>query len=94
MAKRPRFLIIAVLLTVLDFAVTLRYGWPYWTASSGDVWNGGIEVLLAALGATSLANVWAQVLVPAQDILSSDRSADCEEDAVPIPTQVRGQANV
>jgi predicted phage tail protein len=94
MAKRPRFLIIAILLTVLEVAVVICYGWPVWATWSGDIWNGGIEVLLAALGATSLANVWAQMLVPAQNILSSDRSADCEEDAVPIPTQVRGQANV
>jgi hypothetical protein len=88
-----RFLIIAVLLTVLDLAVTLRYGWPYWTAWSGNAWDRGLGVLLAALGATSLANVWAQV-VRAQDILSSDKSADCKEDAVPIPTKARGQANV
>jgi hypothetical protein len=94
MAKRPRFLIIAILLTVIEVAVVICYGWPFWTAWSGNAWDRGLGVLLAALGATSLANVWAQVLVPAQDILSSERSADGEEDAVPIPTQVRGEANV
>ena len=56
--KRPRLLIIAVVLTVLDVAMDLSYGWPVWAVSSGDVWNRGLVVLLAALGATSLANVW------------------------------------
>ena len=37
MTKRPRFLIIAVLLTFLDLAVVVCYGWPVWTAWSGDI---------------------------------------------------------
>ena len=93
MAKRTRFLIIAVLLTLLDLAVVVCYGWPVWTTWSGDPWSRGILVLLAALGATSLANVWAQ-LVPSQDILLGGRSADREQIAVPIPVQVQGQADV
>jgi hypothetical protein len=91
--KRPRFLIIAVLLTFLDLAVVVCYGWPVWTTWSGDPWSRGILVLLAALGATSLANVWAQV-VPAQDILLGSRSADREQSAVPIPVEARGQLDV
>ena len=63
MTKRPRFLIIAVLLTFLDLAVAVCYGWPVWTAWSGDILERGLLVLLAALGATSLANVWAQVVL-------------------------------
>ena len=93
MTKRPRFLIIAVLLTFLDLAVVVCCGWPVWTTWPGDPWSRGILVLLAALGATSLANVWAQV-VPAQDILLGGRSADREQIAVPIPVQVQGQADV
>ena len=93
MTKRPRFLTIAVLLTFLDLAVVVCYGWPVWTTWSGDLWSRGILVLLAALGATSLANVWAQV-VPAQDVLLGGRSADREQIAVPIPVQVQGQADV
>jgi len=92
-AKRTRFLIIAVLLTLLDLAVVVCYGWPVWTTWSGDPWSRGILVLLAALGATSLANVWAQV-VPAQDILLGSRSADRKQSAVPIPVKVRGQLDV
>ena len=93
MTKRPRFLIIAVLLTFLDLAVVVCYGWPVWTAWSGDILERGLLVLLAALGATSLANVWAQV-VPAQNILPGGRSADREQTAVPIPVEARGQADV
>ena len=93
MTRRHRFLIIAVLLTFLDLAVVVCYGWPVWTTRSGDPWSRGILVLLAALGATSLANVWAQV-VPSQDILLGGRSADREQIAVPIPIQVQGQADV
>ncbi len=93
MTKRPRFFIIAVLLTVLDVTVVVCCGWPVWTARSGDLWNRGLVVLLAALGATSLANVWAQV-VPVQDILVGGRNADREQIAVPIPIQVQGQADV
>ena len=92
MTKRPRFLIIAVLLTILDLAVVC-YGWPVWKIWSGDLWSRGILVLLASLGATSLANVWAQVVL-SQDILLGGRSADREQIAVPIPAQVRGQADV
>jgi hypothetical protein len=92
-AKRTRFLIIAVLLTLLDLAAVVCYDWPVWTTWSGDPWSRGILVLLAALGATSLANVWAQV-VPSQDILLGGRSADREQIAVPIPVQVQGQADV
>ena len=93
MTKRPRFLIIAVSLTFLDLAVVVCYGWPVWTKWSGDPWSRGILVLLAALGATSLANIWAQV-VPVQDILLGGRSADGEQIAVPIPIRVQGQADV
>ena len=93
MAKRPRFLIIAVFLTLLDLAVVVCYGWPVWTTLSGDPWSRGTLVLLAALGATSLANVWAQV-VPRQGVLLEGRSTDGEQYAVPIPVQVQGQADV
>lgn len=93
MATRPRFLIIAVLLTVLDVAVDLSYGWPVWTARSGDVWNRGIMVLLAVFGATSLATVWAQV-VTAQNIRLEGQSADRKQIGQTIPGEARGRADV
>ena len=91
--RRTCYLIIAVLLTVLDGAVVVCYGWPVWTAWSEEIMGRGLLVLLAALGATSLANVWAQV-VSAQDILLGCQSAEGPQTAVPIPVEARGQADV
>ena len=93
MTKRPRFLIIAVLLTFLDLAVVVCHGWPVWTTWSGDLWNRGLSVLLAALGATSLANVWAQV-VPALNEPPCGRRGDREQTAAGIQVDARGQAHV
>jgi hypothetical protein len=91
--KRPRFLIIAVLLTFLDLAVVACCDWPDWREWSGDIWERGFLVLLAALGATSLANVWVQV-VTRQDVLYEGRSADGKKLSVSIPVQVQGQGDV
>ena len=93
MTKRPRFLIIAVLLTFLDLAVVVCYGWPVWTTWSGDPWIRGTLVLLVALGATSLVNVWAQVVLHT-NTLAGDRSAEREQTVVPIQVEARGQADV
>jgi len=93
MKGRRGYLIIAALLTILDLAVVVCYSWPVWTTWSGDPWSRGILVLLAALGATSLGNVWAQV-VPAQGILLGGRSADREQSVVPIPVEARGRSDV
>ena len=93
MTKRPRFLIIAVLLTFLDLAVVVCYGWPAWTTWSGDLWSRGILALLAALGATWLANVWAQVVLAPNDP-PCGRRPDREQTAAGIQVEARGQANV
>ena len=62
MVDRKAYLTIALLLTVLDAAVVLRYGGAIWTAWSGVVWIRLRMLLLAALSATSLVNVWAQAI--------------------------------
>lgn len=93
MTKRPRFLIIAVLLTFLDLAVVVCYGWQVWTTWSGDPWIRGTLVLLVALGATSLVNVWTQV-ASTQTLLPGDRSAGRERTVVPIQVEARGRADV
>ena len=62
MAERKAYLTIALLLTILDTVVVLRYGGAIWTAWSGVVWIRLRMLLLAALSATSLANVWAQAI--------------------------------
>ena len=62
MAERKAYLTIALLLTILEAVVVLRYGGAIWTAWSGVVWIRLRMLLLAALSATSLANVWAQAI--------------------------------
>ena len=62
MAERKTYLTIALLLTILEAVVVLRYGGAIWTAWSGIVWIRLRMLLLAALSATSLANVWAQAI--------------------------------
>jgi len=91
--RRHRFLIIAVLLTFLDVAVVVFRGWPVWATRSGDLWNRGLVVLLASLGATTLANVWAQV-VPVLNDPAFDRRADREQTAPGIQVEERGQVDV
>ncbi len=59
MKQRARNLIIAVLLTMLDAAVTVRTGAEIWRAWPEDIWACGVLVLFAGLGGISLANVWA-----------------------------------
>lgn len=60
--ERKTYLTIALLLTILDAVVVLRYGGAIWTTWSGVVWIRLRMPLLAALSATSLANVWAQAI--------------------------------
>ena len=84
MKKRTGYLVIAVLLTVLDGAIVVCSGWPVWTAWSGDILERGLLVLLAALGATSLANVWAQV-VPALNEPPCGRRSTRQPDLFPRP---------
>ncbi|MHB1838450.1 MAG: hypothetical protein ACYCPD_01690 [Acidobacteriaceae bacterium] len=59
MAKRTRQLTIALLLTVLEGVVALRYGRVIWTVWSGIIWTRLLMCFLAAIWLTSLANVWA-----------------------------------
>ncbi len=63
MDKREGYLVIAASLTVSDGFVTVYYGWPVWRAWSGDIWSRGLLFITAAMGATSLANLWAQAIL-------------------------------
>jgi hypothetical protein len=62
LVERKTYFTIALLLTILDAVVVLRYGGAIWTACSGVVWIRLRMLLLAALSATALANVWAQAI--------------------------------
>ena len=93
MKQRVRYLTIAVLLTVLDGTVTAYHGVAIWEAGSGDVWIRGLWVFLAALGATSLANIWAQA-VPGLGGAFGSLSTGWGRSATPIPAEARGQGDV
>lgn len=64
MDKRWSYLVIAVSLTVSNDFLTVDYGWPVWRAWSGDIWSRGLLFMMAAMGASSLTNLWAQVIPP------------------------------
>ncbi len=75
MAERKAYLTIALLLTILDAVVILHYGGATWTGWSGVVWIRLRMLLLAALSATSLANVWAQAIYGLGQTRHDGRSA-------------------
>ena len=50
MKGRTEYFIIALLLTLLNAAVTMYSGVAIWKAWPGDLWDSGLLVLLAALG--------------------------------------------
>jgi hypothetical protein len=61
-AERKTYLAIALLLTILDAIAVLHYGGAIRTAWSGVVRIHPRTLLLAALSATSIANVWVQAI--------------------------------
>ncbi len=60
MGLRAKYFLIAVSLTVLDFAVGVRYGGFIWRALSGIIWSRITLFFLAALSLTSLLHVWSR----------------------------------
>jgi hypothetical protein len=90
---RKGYLIIAILLTILNAVVTVDYGLAIWKAWPGDTWDRGLLVLLAAMGATSLANVWVQAILGSGVSLGS-RTIECGRSATPIPVEARGHSDV
>ena len=93
MKGRTRYFTIAMLLTILNVAVTVHYGVAIWKALSGDIWDRGLLVLLAALGATSLANVWVQAVF-GSGVSAGGRNEECVRGAAPIPAEARGHGDV
>ena len=91
--RRLSFLIIAVLLTVLDGAVTVYYGAAIWAAWASDLPARGLLVLFAALEAASLANVWVQT-GSGLHAFSVSRSAIPRQNAKPIAAGARGRSDV
>lgn len=68
MGGRTRRLAVAVSLTVLDAVVAVHYGRVVWRAFAGIIWGRLLLLLLAALGATSLLNLWVRAYYDLQQL--------------------------
>lgn len=93
MAKQAGLFIIAVGLTIFEVTVVVCNGWRLWAAHSVDFWSLGSSLLVAALGATSLANLWVHVF-SARGVLFCIPRASRPYSAELVPAQARGQVNV
>lgn len=91
MAMRMGCLVIAVSLTIFDAVVTVHFGWPVWVAWSGDILGRGLLIMMTALAATSLANVWAQAISRIRSALMTQSAPYV---AVALPIERRGQHHV
>jgi hypothetical protein len=58
MEVRAKHFVIAVSLTVLDAVVAVHYGGVIWRTWSGIFWSKMLLLLLAALWATTLLDLW------------------------------------
>ena len=93
MAERKAYLTVALLLTILDAAVVLRYGGAIWTGWSGVVWIRLRMLVLAALSATSLVNVWTQAIYGLGRALDGKPSAPALS-AAATRTEPHGEGDV
>ncbi len=60
MTLKQKHLQAAVSLTVMGWAVALRFGMTVWHAFSGVIWARLLLLHVAAVWATSLANLWSR----------------------------------
>jgi hypothetical protein len=92
-AERTKYLIAAVLLTVLDVAAAIDYSSLIWTAWQHNNWDDLLLILTAGQVASSLANLWVQSY-------SAARQTFCDQLSEPVSIQgaiareARGQADV
>jgi len=90
---RTGYFMIVTLLTFLNVAVTVRSSAAIWTAWPRDIRDCELFVVLAALGATSLVNVWVQALTGSVDLLGG-RTIESGHGATRIPAEALGSGNV
>jgi len=93
MTGRTGYFMIALLLTLLNAAVTVYSGVAIWKAWPRDIWDCGLMVLLAVLGTASLASVWVQAILGSGVSLGS-RTIECGLGVTSIPAEARGHGNV
>lgn len=71
---------IAVLITLLDVAVVVRYCPPIWAAWGAMPWARFLLLLLAGIGCFTLMDIWARIVAP---IVSRQPSEWSQESALP-----------
>jgi hypothetical protein len=80
----------AVVMTILSVAAALFLGGPIWRAFSGIIWSRLLILLLVALWATSLANLWARACYEVR----RGRRADLSFDQTVSPIELRRESDV
>jgi len=86
-------LTIAVLMTIADAAIVLWCGGVIWQALSPIIWSRILILFLAALGALSLARIWARAIYSLRH-RSRSRSFSLAAGTVIPPIEVRREADV
>jgi hypothetical protein len=91
--ERAKHFIIAVSLTVLDVVVVVRYGGVIWRVWSGIIWSNMLLLLLAALWATTLLDLWARACRNLRYTLRV-RGLRLSSSLLTTPTELRGERDV
>lgn len=93
MEERTKYSSIAVSLTLLDAVAALKYGGVIWRTWSEILWSRLLLFLLAAVWATSLANLWARAFYEIRHgYVARDRRT--EPKRASIARQLRGEGDV
>lgn len=93
MPERTKHLAIAVLLTILDTAVTWHYGDALWSAGSGIICARLLLILLFAMMLTSLLRVWYRAGYAFRRIYQ-ERSREAAPAIIAVPDVLRGEGDV
>ena len=93
MRERTKYLAIAVSLTVLDGVVALHCGSVVWRTWSAILWSRMVILLLAAVWAVSLANIWARAFHELRRAYS-DRRIGLMPNSGSIARELRGGGDV
>jgi len=91
--ERAKRFTIAAVLTILDAAVALRYGGMIWRMWPGILWSRILLLLLAALWAISLADLWARAYCQFRHSIRARTTTDSSRMAVAL-IEPRGDADV
>jgi hypothetical protein len=93
MEVRAKHFIIAVSVTVLDAAVVVHYGGVIWRTWSGIIWSRMLLLLLAALSATTLLDLWTRAYYDLRYAVLA-RGLRLSPSLVTASTELRGERDV